>query len=148
MPVFRINNLKDNLYRLRKDILALKPDMIISITDGWVSMALGLTPPIFEKHIPVFKPRPVQLLAAMRVPAQDDDFQKAPCGQSAIPGAPLAKLLQTKYADAYRELILLCKTNHIQLAIANHSLAVNNQSDRGLSNSYREAFPGVMRLSK
>ena len=143
------HNLKDNLYRLRKDILALKPDMIISY-HGWngFQWLWASLPPIFEKHIPVFKPRPVQLLAQCEYRLKMMIFKRRLAASPPFQAPPLTKLLQTKYADAYRELILLCKTNHIQLAIANHSLAVNNQSDPAVIEFYREAFPGVYAFIK
>ena len=75
-------------------------------------------------------------------------FRRRLAAKSGFQVPPIATLLQTKYADAYRELIDLCETNHIRLALANHSLAVNSTSDRAVIEFYREAFPGVYAFIK
>jgi len=56
---------------------------------------------------------------------------------------PVSRLLQTKFADLYRELIDIAHTNNIQLVIGNYSMAVDGKSDRTVCEFYREVFPSV-----
>ena len=51
--------------------------------------------------------------------------------------------MNTRYADAYRELIRITETNRIRLVLANYSMAVNAQSDSDVIEFYRHPFPAV-----
>lgn len=138
------HNLEDNLYRLRTEILPLKPDMIISY-HGWNGFRwlYPSLPPIFEKHIPIFHKRPLHLLAEAEFRLKMFIFKRRLVGKPILQMPPVSKLLQTKYADLYRELIEICHTNNIRLVLGNYSMAVNGGSDSDVIEFYREIFPSV-----
>jgi hypothetical protein len=138
------HNLEYNLYRLRTEILALKPDMIISY-HGWNGFRwlYPSLPPIFEKHYPLFEKRPLHLLADCEFRLKMYIFKRRLATKPVLEMPPVSKLLQTKFADHYRELIDIARTNNIQLVIGNYSMAVDGKSDRDVCEFYREIFPSV-----
>jgi hypothetical protein len=62
-----------------------------------------------------------------------------PASETAEFSAPV----KTPYADAYRELIHITETNHIELVLANFSMAVNPDSDPDVIQFYRAGFPAI-----
>jgi len=138
------HNLKDNLVRLRRTILSLKPDLIISY-HGYNGLAwlLPSLPPIYEKHVPVFKFRPVRLLAECEYTVKLGLFKRRFAGKPIYEMPSQAKLLNSPFAQAYRELIELGRTNHVKTVIGNYSMAVNPGSDPKVIEFYRQAFPAV-----
>jgi len=138
------HNLEFNLIRLRTEILALKPDMIISY-HGWNGFRwlYPSLPPIFEKHYPLFEKRPLHLLADCEFRFKMFIFKRRLATKPVLEMPPVSKLLQTKFADLYRQLIDISRTNNIQLVIGNYSMAVDGKSDRDVCEFYREIFPSV-----
>ena len=57
--------------------------------------------------------------------------------------ADFLRPLETPYADAYRDLIRTTEDHHIQLVLANYSMAVNSRSDPDLVQFYRGGFPVI-----
>ena len=138
------HNLENNLYRLRTEILALKPDMIVSY-HGWNGFRwlYPSLPPIFEKHMPLFHKRPLHLLAECEFRFKMFLFKRRLTGRPVLEMPPVSKLLQTKYAELYRELIDIARANKILLVLGNYSMAVNGGSDPNVIEFYREVFPSV-----
>lgn len=138
------HNLEYNLDRLRTEILPLKPDMIISY-HGWNGFRwlYPSLPPIFEKHYPLFEKRPLHLLADCEFRLKMFIFKRRLTSKPVLEMPPVPKLLQTKFADLYRELVDIAQTNKIQLVIGNYSMAVDDKSDRNVCEFYREVFPSV-----
>ncbi len=135
--------LKINLDRMAKEILPLKPDMIISYHgyNGFFLIQQAL-PFSYVQAPPAYKPRPLKLLAdaeyslkILRYKYRAANVQFNPPAQSA--------LMETEYARAYRELVKTAKTNSIRLVLANYSMAVNRQSDPAVIEFYRTTYPAI-----
>jgi hypothetical protein len=138
------HNLEFNLYRLQTEILALKPDMIISY-HGWNGFRwlYPSLPPIFEKHYPLFEKRPLHLLAECEFRLKMFIFKRRLATKPVLDMPSISQLLETKFAHVYRELIDIARTNNIRLVLGNYSMAVDGKSDRNVCEFYREVFPSV-----
>jgi lysophospholipase L1-like esterase len=138
------HNLRNNLYRLQTKILALKPDMIISY-HGWNGFSWLWTslPPVFEKHLPNYKRRPSRLLAKCEYNIRLLWFKRRLASKPAGPPPSISKLLASEYANAYRDLIAIGRTNNIRLVLGTSSLAVTRSSDPAVIEFYRQVFPGI-----
>lgn len=138
------HSLEDNLYRLRTDILALKPDLLISY-HGWNGFPwlYPSLPPVFVKHLPDFKQRPLWLLAQCEYRLRLLRFKWSLRANPVVAMPPVTKLLATRYGIAYDQLVALARTNRIQLVLASYSMAVNSRSDPKVIEFYRDAFPAV-----
>lgn len=141
-------SLRDNLARLARDILPLKPDLIISyhgingfyLLDASVPKTSGPPPP-------AFRPRPLRLLADAEYRLKMIYYRKSQT--SLADRAPsLSSPTNSQYAAAYRDLIQITRTNGIRLALASYSMAVNSQSEAAAAEFYRTAAPGVHRVVK
>jgi lysophospholipase L1-like esterase len=138
-------DLQANLGRLATEILPLHPDMIISYhgyNGFW--MIQGVVPLSNLRAPPVYRPRPVKLLA-------DCEYRLAVMNAVSREQALLAKRassfvtpLQTAYARAYGQLIQVAQTNHIRLVLADFAMAVNENSPRRILDFYRRRFPAVV----
>jgi lysophospholipase L1-like esterase len=135
--------IKENLYRLWTEILALKPDLIISYHgyNGFPLISSAL-PPVLARDTPVYHERPLKLLADFEFGLRVAWFRHRQA--SAATGQPASvNPLDTEYARAYRELIRLAETNHVRLVLANYSMAVNEASDPRVIEFYRRTCPDV-----
>jgi hypothetical protein len=132
------------LYRLETDILALKPDIIISY-HGWNGFPwlYPELPPVFVKHLPDYKRRPLGLLAECEYRARLLIFKRSMRAAPVVSMPSTSELLQTRYGLAYQGLIEIARTNDIQLVLANYSMAVNVTSNPDVIEFYRKAFPAV-----
>ncbi len=143
VPAFDLSN---NVARLSVDILALKPDMIISYhgLNGfhWLDPSL---PSMFGRP-PGYRRRPLRLLAEAEYKVKLLRFEREratePQAKSAPPGDPM----QSQYAQEYRKLIQIARANQIRLVLANYSMAVNRASDPKVKNFYSLTFPGIDRV--
>ena len=136
-------HLKHNLLRLASQILPLKPDMIISYhgANGFELVHSAL--PLRKVELPPsYCIRPLKLLADCEYDLKMIWYNHH---RNATPVPPLtvSEVMQTPYAQAYRELIQSAETNGIRLVLANYSMAVNSESDRGVIEFYRGGFPVV-----
>jgi lysophospholipase L1-like esterase len=150
VPAYTIET---NLRRLREGLLALHPDMLISyhgangfsMIDSSVLPAIGPTPPVYEE-------RPLKILADAEHRARMLLFRRF-YSHPGLPGksSPAVPSLDTKYAAAYGQLIGCAHTNGIRLALANFSMAVNQDSDPKVIDFYRgggnRAAVGFMRAN-
>ena len=127
----------DNLRRLPGQILPLKPDMIISYhgANGFYFIDPALLKPTGSLPVP-YQERPIKLAADFENRARLMHLRSAEL--KALSKMPVnANPLETKYADAYRELIQVAATNHIRLMLANYSMAVNETSGPGVIAFYQ-----------
>jgi lysophospholipase L1-like esterase len=138
-------SLTNNLLRLKEEILPLKPDMIISYHGhNGFNMLNSAIPPSYGPPPPKFEKRPSQLLAACEYRVKLAVYRSH---RTAKPEpVPPARLLETDYARAYRELIGLCQTNHIRLVLANYSMAVNERSPAEIVEFFRSTWPSIYAL--
>lgn len=140
-------NLKHNLYRLPKDILPLKPDMIISYHGGnGFRMLDRALPPVSGKIPPVYRKRPLKLLAAVEHRLKILYYLQHQSWKLEVHSPAASNALQSQYAQAYRDLINITQTNGVRLVLANYSMAVNNQSELDVVTFYQATFPHVFGL--
>jgi lysophospholipase L1-like esterase len=131
-------NIMASLYRLPREILPLRPDMIISyhgangfnMIESSMLPAVGPAPPVYEE-------RPIRLAAEAEHRLRMRLFQRRATSVSASAARIAEQPLETKYAGAYRQLIECARTNGIRLALANFSMAVNQASDPRVIDFYR-----------
>jgi lysophospholipase L1-like esterase len=141
--------LKHNLARFPTEFLPLKPDMIISYHGyNGFDMINSALPKSIVTDPPMYRPRPLKLLADAEYRVKVIRFKHRMVSQAARGTDYASDPMQTEYAHAYRDLIQITRTNHIQLVLANFSMAVNSKSDRDVIEFYRPVFPLVYRQIK
>jgi lysophospholipase L1-like esterase len=131
-------SLQDNLNRLPLEILPLQPDMIISyhgangfnMLDSSVLPPLGPTPPVYQE-------RPIKLAAEAEHRLRMLLFRYHARRREGSTMPPGAQPMASQYAAAYRQLIQCARTNHIRLALANFSMAINQASDPKVIDFYQ-----------
>ena len=144
-------NLQDGLERLRRDVLPLKPDLILvyhgyngfhfldDTLDEAELTSLQATPPRFVE-------RPSLLLAQGEYRVRLLRFRRAHFRSNLSPAALArrqAVVMNSTCARLYGELISLARTNGIQLVLLNHNLAVHDQSPPAVIRFYEGGFPDV-----
>jgi lysophospholipase L1-like esterase len=122
-------NLKQNIERLEKQILPLRPDMIISYhgLNGFAFVFEGM-PEIQGRPPPGYQRRPLTLLADFEYRVKMNRYRRQYEGDPKSSEATDRDPMQTQYAQLYRQLIQIAKTNGIRLALGTYSMAVNPQS--------------------
>jgi lysophospholipase L1-like esterase len=137
-------DLRANLGLLTKEILPLQPDLIISYHGyNGFEMIHRVVPLSNLLDPPVYRPRPVKLLAdceyrwAVRKAVRREQALLATRASSFV--SPV----QTEYARAYERLIQFAETNHIRLVLADYSMAVNDKSPTALLDFYRSRYPAL-----
>jgi lysophospholipase L1-like esterase len=137
-------NVIANVHRLPREILPLKPDMIISYhgANGFSLIESSLLPAMGPAP-PVYGERPIKLLADAEHRLRMLLFQCDARRRSIPTMTPASRPLETKYAAAYRQLIDCARTNGIRLALANFSMAVNQTSDPKVIDFYRGGGTGA-----
>jgi lysophospholipase L1-like esterase len=135
--------LPENVFRLKHELLALQPDMIISYHGfNGFNMLNSAIPSASGSPAPEYKPRPSRLLAAVEYHVKLSAYRR----KRMAPGSPaidFAESMKSAYADAYRELIRIARTNQIRLVLGNYSMAVNASSDPNVVEFYRGPYPAV-----
>jgi lysophospholipase L1-like esterase len=121
--------LPENLNRFSDDILPLKPDMIICYhgINGFQLLDKAM-PPLRGKPPPVYRKRPLPLLADCEYRLKLLAYQHTRGARGSSRPPTFSNLLDTEYARAYCSLIDIARTNNIRLVLANFPLAVNQQS--------------------
>lgn len=135
-------DLKQNVHRLDREILPLKPDMIISYHgyNGFKMLTKSLPRSKDQRPAPIYKPRPLRLMAQVEYRLKMDIYK----AKAAMKTPPLlANPMDTEYARAYEQLIQTARTNRIHLVLGNFSMAVNQESSPEMVNFYRAGFPIV-----
>lgn len=137
-------NLRHNLQRMPGQILPLRPDLIITYhgVNGMFLLDESL-PRTSGPPPPAFRARPSRLLADCEYRAKMMLYRQRGTAKLILQPPDLATPLQSRYADAYRELIQIARTNEVRLALGNFSLAVNASSSLDQAEFYRAASGGV-----
>ena len=137
-------HLRHNLARLPVDILPLKPDMIISYHgyNGFHMLSSAL-PHADGPLPPPYKPRPLKLLADAEYGIRMAAFKRKLIRPLTRQAPMFSRPMETDYAEAYRDLIGIGRTNGIRLVLANFCMAVNGKSDASVVEFYRAGFPSV-----
>jgi lysophospholipase L1-like esterase len=137
-------SLEHNVQRFVDEILPLQPDLVISYHgfNGFRLLDAAL-PPVQGSPPPSYCERPIQLLADC-----EHRLKLMVYNARRDRGHPQSRhaaedVLSTRYAEAYRALIELTRTNGIGLVLANFSMAVNRASDPAVIEFYRAGFPSV-----
>ena len=137
--------LEDNLERVRRDVLPLKPDLILSTHGMNGLLALGLRQEA-EPVEPGVRPRASALLgqAVLTIERALHDWRTRNVARVPAP-PPLsdAALLKSRYAEAYRKLIALGRENGVPVALATSSLAVDEDSPREVKDFYGAVFKPI-----
>jgi lysophospholipase L1-like esterase len=137
--------LQANLGRLPTEILPLHPDMIISYHGyNGFSMIQGIVPLSNSLDPPVYKRRPLKLLAECEYRLKVMAAVRREQVLLATRATSFADPLQTRYAEAYRQLIGFAQTNNIRLVLADYSMAANESTPRRIVNFYRGRFPAIV----
>ena len=139
--------LEDNLERLRRDILPLKPDLILSAHGMNGLLALGLRR-VPEPTEPGLRPRASALLgsAVLTIERAAHDWRSrnsAEARSAALAPMSDAELEESRYAEAYRKLIALARDNGVDIALATSSMAVNEDSPREVKEFYGAVFKPI-----
>ena len=139
--------LEDNLERMRRDILPLKPDLILSThgMNGLLAFGLRRVP---EPNEPGVRPRASALIgrAVLTIERAAHDWRSrntAEARPAALAPIPDAELMKSRYAEAYRKLIALARDNGIDVALANSSMAINEESPREVKDFYGAVFKPI-----
>lgn len=128
--------LTQNLWRMPREILPLRPDLIISYhgANGFSLIDSSLLPPLGPAP-PLYKERPVKILAEaehrIRLLIFNRQHQAPPRSNR------VARPLESRYAAVYRQFIDCARTNGVRLALANFSMAVNEGSSQAVIDFYR-----------
>ena len=137
--------LEDNIERMRRDVLPLKPDLVLS-THGMNGLyALGLRQ-VAEPNEPGVRPRASALVsrAVLGIERALHVWRTRNAVAAPVP-PPLTDdaLLKTRYADAYRKLIALGRQANAPVALATSSLAVDAASPREVKDFYGAVFKPI-----
>jgi lysophospholipase L1-like esterase len=139
--------LENNLERMRRDILPLKPDLIVSThgMNGFLPFGLRRVP---EPNEPGVRPRGSALIgrAVLTIERVAHDWRDRNSAQaSAVALAPMSdgELLKSRYAEDYRKLIALSRENGADIALADSTMAVNQSSPREVKDFYGAVFKPI-----
>jgi lysophospholipase L1-like esterase len=130
-------SIQSTLWRLPREILPLKPDMMISYhgANGF-SMIDSSVLPLLGPVAPVYQERPVKLAADLEHRLRMWLFRYQARRRVVSAAPPAGRPMETQYAAAYRQLIQCARTNGIRLALANYSMAVNQASGQKVVDFY------------
>jgi peptidoglycan/LPS O-acetylase OafA/YrhL len=136
--------LADNLERTRRDVLPLKPDLILSTHGMNGLLALGLRQEA-EPNEPGPRPRASALIgrASLTIERALRKWRSGAVAHPAPPALSDAALLASRYAEAYRRLIALGRANGVDVVLATSSLAVDGASPGEVKNFYGEVFKPI-----
>ncbi len=139
-------DLPRNLRRLQREILPLKPDLVLCY-HGYNCFAMldKSLPRVVGKPPPEFCDRPVRLLAdcEYRLKLSCYAYQLSKGRGAYLP--PPVNLLGTDFAHALVNLIELTRTNGIRLAVGNFSMAANEYSPPEVVEFFRQIYPFTYR---
>jgi len=139
--------LEDNLERMRRDILPLKPDLIVSThgMNGFFPFGLRRVPEPVE---PGVRPRGSALIAraALTIERAAHDWRARNAAQAraaALPPMSDAQLMNSRYAADYRKLIALAREGGADIALATSTMAVDARSPREVKDFYGAVFKPI-----
>jgi lysophospholipase L1-like esterase len=136
--------LEDNLERMRRDILPLGPDLIVSAHGMNGLLALGLRREL-ETNEPGVRPRASPLIAraVLTVERVVYDWRSGGAAQARpLSAEPMSldAIMKSRYAGAYRKLIALARANGAEVVLSTSALAVNAESPREVKDFYGVVF--------
>ena len=137
--------LRHNLYRMPIDILPLKPDMIISYhgLNGFPLLNEAL-PSLIGSFPATYRQRPLRLLANCEYRLKIMYYTHRQISRLVLHPPAITNVMDTEYAQAYRQLVQIAHTNGIRLVLANYSMSVNDKSDPDVIDFYRRTgYPFV-----
>ena len=139
--------LEDNLERMRRDILPLKPDLILSShgMNGLLAFGLRRVPEPVE---PGVRPRASALIgrAVLTIERFAHDWRSrnsAEARPAALAPMSDTELMKSRYAEAYRKLIALARDNGVDVALADSSMAIDEDSPREVKDFYGAVFKPI-----
>jgi peptidoglycan/LPS O-acetylase OafA/YrhL/lysophospholipase L1-like esterase len=139
--------LENNLERMRRDILPLKPDLILSThgMNGFYPFGLRR---VAEPNEPGVRPRASALIghAVLTIERAAHDWRDRNSAQATpVALAPMsdAELMRTRYADEYRKLVALTRENGADIALADATMSVNESSPREVKDFYGAVFKPI-----
>jgi peptidoglycan/LPS O-acetylase OafA/YrhL/lysophospholipase L1-like esterase len=129
-------NLSHNLERVRRDIVPLAPDLVLSYHGYNGLRPLGLLksaplPHHKERASPLFNEVQYRINLAHRL--RQDEQATGEQGRE----------LRSRYASLYRELIDLGRTNGFRLVLGTSSMAVNDSSPKDVKDFYGAVFSPI-----
>jgi lysophospholipase L1-like esterase len=132
-------DLKANIERMRRDILPLSPDMIISyhginglaLMDATVEFT---NPPDRINRGSALLAEVEYRLRLLRFRAYEDNQVRR------LDAMPIDTLLRSRLADLYRELIEMARKHHFTVVLANTSTAVTPESPIEVRDFYSRAY--------
>jgi lysophospholipase L1-like esterase len=139
-------DLNDNLERVRRDIIPLEPDLVISyhglngFRAGFIDnpSTAKLSPVIYLLEPQQQRKRPSALIEAAR-----EKLYIWKKERTLVSTYSEDKIMHRQYAELYRELIRLGHENHFQVVLANSSLAVNASSPQDVREFYGIVSRGI-----
>lgn len=133
--------LEDNIERVRRDIIPLQPDLVLSY-HGYNGMRfLDIDPAAGEvQQAPRRGDGPSALIEEVLYRAKLYRWKKSP-----VPARTFSEdeVLRSRYAELYRELIRLGRKNNFQVALATFSMAVVPLSPREVVEFYGLTFSPI-----
>ena len=130
---------------MRRDVLPLRPDLILSAHGFNGLLALGLRQ-VPEPNEPGLRPRASALIgrAVLTIERALYDWRTRHAPPAAEP-PPLSdeKLLKSRYAEAYRKLIGLARANRVPIVLSTASMAVDAASPRQVKDFYGAVFKPI-----
>ena len=137
-------DLRANLSRMEHEILPLKPDMIISYhgLNGF-HLIDGDLPLSYARPPPAYVDRPLKLLGDFEYAVKSARYKKNLVRTKPKRPTATGDPMDSKYAQAYTQLIDIARTNGIRLVLANYSMAVNSHSDPDVISFYRDTRPYI-----
>jgi hypothetical protein len=132
---------------MRRDILPLKPDLILS-THGMNGFLQGGLRRVPEPNEPGVRPRASALIgrAVLTIERAAHDWRDRNSAQaSAVALGPMSdnELMKSRYADDYRKLIALARDNGADIALADSTMAVNELSPHEVKDFYGAVFKPI-----
>ncbi len=132
---------------MRRDILPLKPDLIVSThgMNGFFPFGLRRAP---EPSEPGVRPRASALIgrAVLTIERAAHDWRDRNSAQAspvALPPMTDVELMKSRYADEYRKLVALVRENGADIVLTDATMSVNESSPREVKDFYGAVFKPI-----
>jgi lysophospholipase L1-like esterase len=136
--------LADNIERLRRDIVPLRPDLLISYHGyNGLSGLFGSAAFSDAGHPPRRELGPSPILTEIAYRARLAIFQFELNRRQVRPIYTEDQVMKSKYADSYRRLIQIAHDHSFGVVLSSSSMAVNGSSPREVKNFYGSVFQNI-----
>jgi peptidoglycan/LPS O-acetylase OafA/YrhL/lysophospholipase L1-like esterase len=136
-------NLANNIERLRRDVVPLKPDLVISYHGfNGLGVLFGTAPLSNQQQQPTRNTSPSALLAEVGYRFRLAMF-RSELRKPASPNYSEDRIMKSKYADGYRQLIQIARDEGFGMVLSTSSMAVSASSPREVKDFYESAFSGI-----